>query len=76
MRLSLREAMGLEIGPSQSGDEAVVAGEHDVQDGARVEVGGGEQADFGEHRLGQLLRLVDEQQRANAGVIMLGVEIA
>ena len=38
----------------------------------RVEVGGGAQAVFGEHRIGQLPDLVDEQNRAHAGVVEMG----
>ena len=50
----------------------MVAREDDAQDGARVELGGGEQAHLGEHGVLELLRLVDEQERAHAGVVEVG----
>ena len=63
---------GFEVWPSQPGEQAIVAGEHHGGDGARVEVGSGEEVDFGEHRVGCFLSLVDEQQRAHAGVVEMG----
>ena len=53
-------------------DEPVVAGEDDGEDGARVEVGRGQDAQFGEDRVGHLLRFVDEQDGAKAGGLDVG----
>ena len=50
-RWRIREAMGLSSGLRSLAEQSVVAGEDDREDGARVEVGGGEQADLGEHRV-------------------------
>ena len=53
-------------------EQAVVAREDDGEDGARVEVGGGEQAHLGEHGVLEFLCLVDEQERSHAGVVEVG----
>ena len=71
---ALTEARGEreQVRGAQLVEQAVVAREDDAQDGARVEVGGGEQAHLGEHGVLELLRLVDEQERSHAGVVEVG----
>ena len=57
----------------QTGEFLGFGGRHDeALADARGDVGGGEPADFGEHRIGQLLGLVDEQQGPHAGVVEMG----
>ena len=52
--------------------EALVAGEDDAQQGARVELRGGEQAQLVHDRGGELLGLVDEQHRTQARGVEVG----
>ena len=66
---------GQQVGVAQLGHKTVVARENDAQDGARVEVGRGEQAHLGQHRVGELLCLVDEQERAQAGLAQVGAPV-
>ena len=63
-RLRMRLAMGKQIAALQALGEAVVAGEDDGEDGAGVEFGAGQQAQFAEDRGVHLLGFVDEQDRA------------
>ncbi len=60
------------MGLAEPVDQAAVAGEDDREDGARVEVGGRQQADLGDHRGQQLLGLVDEHHGPHAGVVDMG----
>ena len=49
---------------AQAFGEASVAGEHDGQQDVGIEIGGGEQAQFGEHGGLHLLRLIDDEHRS------------
>src|SRR2546426_6699172 len=74
--LQLLGGMGLQAQPTanaagdgqqiqffQTAEQALVAGQDDGEDGAAVEVGAGQQAQFGEDGGVHLLGLVDEQDR-------------
>ena len=63
----MRLAMGSRSSWRKCRVRRCVAGEHDGQEGSGVEVGGGEDAQLGEHRAGDLLGLVDEQDGAVSG---------
>ena len=52
--------------------EARVAGEDHGQQRARVEVGGGEDAQLGQDRGGHFLGLIDQEHRAQAGGFEVG----
>ena len=55
---------GHQVWTVQLADQAVVPGQNDGEDGARVQIGAGEQAQFREDRRGHFLGLIDEQDGA------------
>ena len=58
---------GQEVRAVELGGQAAVAGQDDGEDGAGVQVGAGEQAQFAEHDRVHFLGFIDEQDRAVEG---------
>lgn len=60
-RLQMRLPIASSSGERKTSEQAVVASEHDGEDGGRIELGGGEQAQLAECADKHLLGLVDER---------------
>ena len=63
---------GQQVGLFQTGGQAVVAGQNDGQDRAGVQVGAGQQAQFGQDQGVHLLGFVDDQHRPIGGGLDVG----